>query len=209
MNTETVTDWKVENQDIIDWIIRYKGRNQFANSLSEHLLRHGRLTERQCECVRRDIERVPAQTLLPLAQAGDAERLYREHAQSSAMARVGGIDLRALPAGRYAVPGGDTRLKVLIQQVPPGEPDKWAGYTFVSDAADYGRRRRYGLQRPGKLYTGELQAELSAIMADPKAATVAYGKLTSHCGVCGRPLEDAESVARGIGPICASKRGWL
>jgi hypothetical protein len=30
---------------------------------------------------------------------------------------------------------------------------------------------------------------------------------TSHCGVCGLTLKNPESVARGIGPICAEKYG--
>lgn len=31
--------------------------------------------------------------------------------------------------------------------------------------------------------------------------------VATHCGVCGRPLVDAESVSAGIGPICADKYG--
>lgn len=207
-STAESVSWQAQNADVVHWVQRYSETNRFAQSLNDALKRYRRLTEAQCAAVRRSLGTVPAANLAPVAQAGDAARLYREHAQSSGMARLG-IDLRALPAGRYAVPGGDTRLKVLVQQIPLSDPDKWAGYTFVSDAGEYGRRKRYGLQRPGQLYTGEIQSELKAIMADPKAAAVAYGKLTSHCGVCGRPLEDEESVARGIGPICAGKRGWL
>ena len=45
-----------------------------------------------------------------------------------------------------------------------------------------------------------------SILADPKAAMVAYGKLVGKCGKCGRKLEDADSVAAGIGPVCAA--GW-
>lgn len=38
--------------------------------------------------------------------------------------------------------------------------------------------------------------------------TVAYGQHTGSCGVCGRTLTDPESIARHIGPVCASRRGW-
>lgn len=31
--------------------------------------------------------------------------------------------------------------------------------------------------------------------------------VATHCGICGRPLVDAESVSAGIGPICADKYG--
>jgi hypothetical protein len=115
-----------------------------------------------------------------------------------------GLDLSSVPSGRYAVPGGDTRLKVKIDNVATG---KWAGWTFVSDAAEYGKGKRYGNQKPGATYRGEIEAELRAIAADPQAAMAAYGHLTSTCGICGRPLEDADSVARGIGPICAARFG--
>lgn len=113
-----------------------------------------------------------------------------------------GIDLSKLPSGRYAVPGGDSRLKVKIDNVDKG---KWAGWVFVKDAAAYGQGQRYGSQKPGATYTGKIQDALRTILADPKAAMAEYGHLTSTCGICGRPLEDAESVARGIGPVCASK----
>jgi hypothetical protein len=43
------------------------------------------------------------------------------------------------------------------------------------------------------------------ILADPRAASAAYGRLVGRCGVCGRPLEDPESVERGIRPVCADK----
>lgn len=112
------------------------------------------------------------------------------------------LDLSGVPSGRYAVPDGDTRLKVKIDHVTEG---KWAGWTFVKDAAEYGQGRKYGSQRPGQTYRGAIEEQLRAIAADPRAASAAYGKLTSTCGVCGRHLEDEESVARGIGPICAGR----
>lgn len=114
-----------------------------------------------------------------------------------------GLDLSNLIAGKYAVPNGDTRLKVQIDQGKAGT--KWANFTFVKDGAAYGQQKRYGMQKPGATYKGEITEALRAILADPLAAMAAYGHLTSTCGMCGRPLEDAQSVARGIGPICYSR----
>lgn len=113
-----------------------------------------------------------------------------------------GLDLTGMVSGCYAVPGGDTRLKVKIDVVTKG---KWDGWVFVKDAAVYGSGQKYGSQRPGQFYRGQIEDALRAIAADPYAAAAEYGRLTSTCGVCGRPLEDAESVARGIGPVCARK----
>lgn len=37
----------------------------------------------------------------------------------------------------------------------------------------------------------------------------AFGDLYGMCMICGRTLTDDDSIARGIGPICAGKMGWL
>jgi Family of unknown function (DUF6011) len=115
------------------------------------------------------------------------------------------IDLSAIPAGCYAVPGGDTRLKVKIDKPTSG---RWAGFVFVKDAAVYGQGTRYGMQKPGQTYRGQIEDQLRAILADPMAASAAYGHLTSTCGICGRPLEEEGSVERGIGPVCIKNVGW-
>ena len=116
---------------------------------------------------------------------------------------VKGLDLTDVPSGYYAVPGGDTRLKVRISHGKEGS--KWEGYTFVTDGAAYGQQQRYGMQRPGQAYKGQIESQLQAIAADPLEASKAYGHLVGRCGRCNTILEDEESVANGIGPICATK----
>lgn len=115
-----------------------------------------------------------------------------------------GLDLSGLVSGYYAVPDGDTRLKVAINNPTQG---KWAGFTFVKDGATYGnfQAKRYGMQKPGGFYKGQIEAQLEAILKDPKAAMIAYGKLVGRCGACGAQLENEASVAAGIGPICEAK----
>lgn len=115
-----------------------------------------------------------------------------------------GLDLSGMTSGRYAVPDGDSRLKVKIDVVEKG---KWAGWVFVKDAAVYGEGTRYGAQRPGGRYQGKIVDQLAAIVADPHGAMAAYGQLTGTCGRCGLPLEDETSVALGIGPVCRQKMG--
>lgn len=36
----------------------------------------------------------------------------------------------------------------------------------------------------------------------------AWGVLYGTCCVCGRTLTDEDSIAAGIGPVCAGKEGW-
>jgi Zn-finger protein len=50
--------------------------------------------------------------------------------------------------------------------------------------------------------------DMLEIAKDPKAAAERHGILTGRCGKCGLKLTDPESVARGIGPICAKNFGW-
>ena len=54
----------------------------------------------------------------------------------------------------------------------------------------------------------ELAAIVAKVAADPKAAAEAHGHEYGQCSCCGRELTNPESVARGIGPICAERWGW-
>lgn len=169
---------------------------EFAVKMRAVLIQWGGLTAGQLDAVRR-------------CMASAARRAAVVHTDFAATElRVAAaapiVSLGDVPPGLYAVPDGTTRLKVKIAK-PEG---KWAGWTFVSDAGQYGTARRYGTQRPGEPYRGLIAEQLAQIVADPAAASAAYGRLTGTCGICGRPLENEESVARGIGPICAGRVGW-
>lgn len=127
----------------------------------------------------------------------------RRNGRAAAPAPESALDLSELLPGMYAVPAGSTRLKVRVSH--GGDAGRWAGFIFVNDGAEYGAGTRYGMQKPGEMYRGQIEDELRAILADPKAASAAYGQLVGRCGVCGRRLEDEDSVARGIGPVCAER----
>lgn len=174
-----VAVWAEHNAAEHAWLTaQADGGNEFAASLLKALTRFGSLTEGQLAAVRRNLAKEPTGAL-----ASD-------------------LDISSLK-GYYAVPNGDTRLKICVRK--PGANSRYHGWTFVDDGAEYGSRRTYGRQAPNGTYTGEIQDALRAILADPMAAQVAYGHLTGVCGRCGRILEDEESVAAGIGPICATK----
>jgi hypothetical protein len=190
--TRRAAEFARNNPDLMAYCERYK--NDFTVNCLRVLNRDGEMTGPQIAAIRRSLERYAAQ---------DGQRAERVTTAAPAGA---GLDLSHVPGGRYAVPNGDTRLKVLFQKPEP--PSKWAGWVFVSDAAEYGQRRKYGRQPPGKTYSGMIQDELRIIAADPRAAAVAYGRLTGVCRLCGRKLENEASVAAGIGPICAEKQGW-
>jgi hypothetical protein len=146
---------------------------------------------------------------LSAGQAKGTLNCYRAELNRKAPVQKGSgseeLDLSEIPAGIYGVPGSEGRLKVRIAK--PGGRSKWEGWIFVSDGAEYGSEKRYGKQAPGSIYVGEIQDQLKKILEDPMEATAQYGRLTGTCGICSRHLEDADSIARGIGPVCAQKFG--
>jgi len=186
--------WIEAHRDVIGWIYDKLPTRDFAGSLVRQYETNGKLSIGQVVAVRKILAEDAARAAAQVAQ------VIRTEPNGS------DIDLSSIPEGFYAVPDGATRLKVKIDRPVP--PSKWSGFIFVSDGAEYGQQKKYGRQAPGKLYTGEIKDALRAIVADPKAASVAYGKLVGRCGICNRRLEDEESVARGIGPKCAENMGW-
>lgn len=99
-----------------------------------------------------------------------------------------------LVSGKYDVPDEDG--VIVTVEVDRGS-DNWEGWTFVRVAGE-----KIGQQRPGESYRGQNVLVLERLQADPVAAAAHYGHRTTTCGICGRHLEDPESVERGIGPVC-------
>ena len=76
----------------------------------------------------------------------------------------------------------------------------------------------YGLQPKylGKVTRQQIDSRLSDDVKevilqasnDPLTAAIRYGKVSGECSCCGRELTDPQSIAQGIGPICATKFGW-
>jgi hypothetical protein len=102
------------------------------------------------------------------------------------------------PAGRYAITEDGVTKFYIVQKGKDGTP--YAGRTFVKVQASDDLYRIKTPQRLSKV--------LSAINEDQKAAMLRYGLELGSCGHCGRTLTDAESRAKGIGPVCAGKLGW-
>lgn len=179
-------EYRENNPELAAWLKAASERGfRFAASLDASVDEWGGLTDKQYDAAKR-------------CMAEDEARAAKRKPES-------GLDLSDLPAGYYAVPGGETRLKLRVKKPTEG---KWAGWVFVDDGAAYGHGKKYGSQRPGATYRGQVVEALEAIAQDPRAASKAYGRLVGRCGVCGRHLEDETSVAEGIGPICAGRLGW-
>ena len=50
---------------------------------------------------------------------------------------------------------------------------------------------------------------MQELAANPQEGVLAYAKAWKACGICSRTLLNDVSIARGIGPICAAKYGWV
>lgn len=107
--------------------------------------------------------------------------------------------LSDVPEGRYAI-FNEAAGAIRFYHVNKPTEGRWAGYVFVNVQA--GDEQHSIRNRESR------DAILAAIAADPKAASLAYGRELGHCGVCGRTLTNPESIDAGIGPICAGRMGW-
>ena len=113
------------------------------------------------------------------------------------------------PKMRLATEAGD---KIVLSRA--GERSRNPGHINVTDGGPYGDNRYYGRIDPeGRAYLranipAEIEAELVAINDDPDAAIKVTGLRTGQCCLCGRELTNPDSIANGIGPICADKWGF-
>jgi len=186
-NAETKKKKYTENQDLALWL-KDQTWSDFAQSLATFYSERGYLTEKQV---------VSATSMRTKVEARETERNTGSNRGSKT-----GLDLSEIPAGYYAIPGGDTRLKVVVNKPTSG---RWDGFTFVHDGAEYGSRTKYGMQAPDGTYKGKIEDQLRTIAGDPEAAGRAYAAITANCYRCNRKLEDETSVELGIGPVCRNK----
>lgn len=104
----------------------------------------------------------------------------------------------AVPESKYALV-----LKDSIQffEVDYGRKgSQWEGRVFVSEL--FGAP---GGWRHQNLYGAARQKVLATIALDPKGAALLFSKEHGVCAACGSPLSDADSRARGLGPVCAAR----
>lgn len=77
-------------------------------------------------------------------------------------------------------------------------PDDWQGFGFVSDN---------GTIRVWKRYQGTAHATYARMLERPESfvAKGAEYLFSGRCRVCNRELTHPESIASGIGPVCAGR----
>lgn len=172
--------------------------NSFVLSLFDQFEAKGSLSDKQVAAAINQIEK---------AAARDAERAA-EKAKAIAEAPV--IDLgnvRAMfevaKSNGLKKPGlwfGDLK----ISEAPA--TGRNAGALYVKQNGEYAGKIDGSTFHPGwGIKQGPILEALLEIAANPADVLRVKGKQTGKCCCCGRELSDPESVANGIGPICASK----
>lgn len=178
--------------------------NDFAASLVDQFKRKGDLSERQIASAESMRDK--------LAQRELAKREQVRQQEMTAASNMGTVDMSAIRA-----------LFDTAQSNGLKRPKFFAGDVKISLAPSTGRNAGalYIVRDPdiyqGKIFGDEFQPGyncapdtlevLQAIAKDPGEYARMTGKQTGRCCCCGRELTDPESIANGIGPICASNWG--
>ena len=204
--------WLAANPAEAKWLAEAGKRNierngtfTFPQDVLGKLWQYGSITDGQMDAIRRmmqrDSERSAARTAA--APAVDATKIEQAFAVAREKSKRPGQD------GTFVKP-----LKLVANDVTvhftPGTPGStWDGMLFAKDADG----KKLGHIKGGKFFKkfdcSEIEAAaVQACASDPQAAVVAYAKAWKACGICSRTLLNDESIARGIGPICAEKYGW-
>jgi hypothetical protein len=192
--------WKLANAAEWAWILA-NPKFDFATSMVEALAKYGSLTDGQMAAIRKCI-----------ARNGE-----RKQAAVNREASAPTIDITKIEAAFSKAKASKLQYPKLLLDTfkfqPAGPASKWAGSIYVTDATEMGQDGRglyLGRITDGKLVVTrgcgeERQARILAAAASPAEAAIKYGHMSGSCSCCGRRLDNPESVARGIGPICYAK----
>ena len=195
-------EWKVANPAEAAWMENSFDNFSFARAMLEALNKYGSLTEKQMETVQRlTAQSAERQAARVTAQAARAE--------SAPVVTVQAIEVAFNNAKEAGVKYPKLRLDTFVFS-PAGENSKNAGAIYIKNKED---GVYLGKVAGGRLFTSrdcttEAAERIVAVSSDPAQAAIAYGKKFGACSICGRALTDSDSIARGIGPICAENYGF-
>lgn len=107
------------------------------------------------------------------------------------------LEIPTVPESKYALYDGQG--KIIFYEVKTGK-GKWSHMQFVDRLVGHpGDWMRYPVK-------GKAKADvLLDLDMNPKAAAVRFGKHFTVCACCGAPLSDPDSIAAGVGPVCATR----
>ena len=182
----------MEYDEIIEGLAGMVSWNDFAGSLLGQYRAKGDLSHKQWDAAERMIQKCRATQARKQAQsrAIDASRIEALLHQ----AKRNGLKRPVFRADglTFSLAGKDSRN---------------AGAVYVKAGGEYAGKivgGKFSAVAAAPLGTGD---KIAAIAADPRGKAIDYGRETGTCACCGRTLTDKQSIALGIGPICAEKWG--
>ena len=214
-------EWLNEHKPEVEWLQKAAARNiarngtfDFPAKIIESIAQWGSLTDPQLAAVhklmardaerakQRDAERKVRHDNAPAIDASKIETAFGNARRSAERPGMQGIWLKPLNLKSGA-------FDITFQ--PGSIGSQWEGKIFVTSRL--GDKRKLGVIVDGKFVarfecTPAEQAAVMDCCNDPAKAAVAFGKAWGVCSICHRQLTNDESIARGIGPICAEKFGF-
>lgn len=211
--------WRADHKAELTWILEtaQKQRDRvargqapwaFPESLAAAVVEYGTLTDGQLAAVQkfmaRDAERAAERQAqakdLPTVDASALEAAFDRARTRAQRPGATHIDIKPL-----ALRSSDN-VDLTFWPATPGS--KWAGMIFVKAG-----ERKIGFVKEGKFFRRNdcSDQEAGAVLdcvGEPARAAIAWGKAWRCCSVCARRLDNDESIARGIGPICAERFGF-
>lgn len=195
--------WLEANPAEAEWLREAAGRGfEFAASLWGALRKYGHFTEKQEAAVRN----AAAKSAARKAQWA-AEKAAREEGAAT-------LSLSKIRAGFDSALQHLKRPKLRIADIQfslAPASGRNAGCIYVVRASDdtyLGKITPEDKFITSRDCTAADSETVARVAADPAAAATAHGHAYGYCSCCGRELTNPESVARGIGPICADRWGW-
>lgn len=207
-NIEAADAWLEANPAEAEWLKRpITGDFTFHADMLEALRKYGSLTERQEAAVRNATAKFNAAVAKRAAEK--AEREAGAPVLSMAKIREGFENaLQHLKRPKLRV------ADIQFSLAPATGRNAGCIYVVRHDKGSWDEDMYLGKITPENKFIrsrdclDDDEATVARVAADPQAAAEAHGLKYGQCSCCGRELTNPESVARGIGPICASRWGW-
>lgn len=186
MTTATTT-----NPELIAFLKDATKWSNFAKSLVHYYSEKGYLTPKQEQAAMNMMNKVKSRDAAGKINLVEIKALFDT-------AKEAGINRRALRGNGLKLTEASERSR------NPG-----AIYVKGTDGTYYGKITKDGEYFPTADAPEGILEELQKIADDPLEYMREYGQKTGECACCGRELTNPDSIALGIGPICAEHWGLI
>ena len=190
-----VEAFRTENADVAQWLDANTSF-EFAQSLRAQLSKKGTLSDGQVAAVHKSI-----------AKKAEFKKAQVVREATAAVVNVDKLT-SAFENAASSLKWPKIRfIGFVISRASDTSRNPGALYVKADDATFLGKivAGRFITSRECDAAT---EAKVLAVLADPEASAVLFGKEVGACSCCGRELTNQVSIDRGIGPICAVKFGW-